>query len=203
MDATEYWNGRYSQSSGVEHHARQNEQIARDLSATIKGNEFLTKTLSERLLVEVGCGTGDLCNVLTDVHYNAVLGTDLSGFAIEVAKIRFPHLLFAQHNILRDPPCGSFEVVISSNVIEHFKKPSIVIDKMFRLAPTVVVVAPYAQPLGDTYEDEGGAGHVSCITLDTFKKYKVEFATMFRSDGWQHSTMGEIPMQIIAVLGEK
>ena len=201
--AIEYWDGRYTLPEGIEHHARQNETIARDFSRNVQTRYPFRHELNEKLVVEVGCGTGDLSSILTDVHYCSIEGTDLSGLAVEIAKIRFPHLIFKQHDILRDPPVGQYEVAIASNVIEHFKNPRRVINKMFKMAPSVIIVSPYNQPLSDGYEAEGGAGHVSTITYGTFDPYDLVTSFLFRTDGWQHSTAGEVPTQIAAVLRKK
>lgn len=203
MDAVEYWNARYTLPEGVEHHAKQNETIARDLCAEIKKRPRFHDAFRGKSGIEVGCGTGDLCNALESILYCSCEGTDLSSFAVEVASIRFPDLFFSQHNILKDPPLGTYDIAVASNVIEHFRNPGIVIDRMFEMAPQVVVVSPFNQPISDGYDNEGGAGHVARITLDTFKDYKVEYSFLFRTGGWQHSVDGEVPLQIAVLLGQK
>lgn len=202
-NAIDYWDQRYALPEGIEHHAKQNERIANDLSSHIKAKPHFGRFLNEKLMVEVGCGTGDLCSILTDRHYCAIEGTDLSALAVQIAQIRFPHLLFKQHNILKDKPCGSYEVALASNVIEHFKNPHRVINKMFKMAPIVVIVAPYNQPVRDGYDAEGGAGHVSTITYGTFNPYNVLAHFLFHTKGWTHSSNGEIPTQIAVVLSQK
>lgn len=203
MDAISYWNGRYSSEKGIEHHARQNEQIARDLSSHIRLRPIFGSALKEKLVIEVGCGTGDLCSILTDIHYCGIEGTDSSALAVEIAKVRFPHISFQVFDIMKDAPPGAYEVAISSNVVEHFRNPQRVINKMFKLAPLVAIVAPYNQPLADHYEAEGGAGHVSTITYGTFAPYKIEDSFLFKTEGWQHSSRGEIPTQIAVLLSKK
>lgn len=201
--AIEYWDGRYNLPEGIEHHAKQNEQIASDFSRHVKDRPHFGHFLNEKLTIEIGCGTGDLCCILTDRHYCAIEGTDLSGLAVEIAGIRFPHLSFRQHNILKDKPYDKFEVAIASNVVEHFKNPHRVIKKMFKFAPVVIIVAPYNQPVTDGYDEEGGAGHVSTITYGTFNAYNLHSHFLFRTKGWNHSSRGEIPTQIAVVLSEK
>jgi 2-polyprenyl-3-methyl-5-hydroxy-6-metoxy-1,4-benzoquinol methylase len=195
-----YWDHRYTLAEGIIHHAKQNEQLAHDLVKELRKRPRFLDAIKEKLVIEVGCGTGDLCSILTDNLYCAVHGTDLSAFGVEIAKIRFPHLLFTQHDILRDAPPGSYELAIASNVVEHFKDPNSVIEKMFALAPKVVIVAPFNQALADGYNAEGGAGHASCINHATFHPYKVEYSFTFRSDGWSCS---ESSHQIAALLSLK
>jgi SAM-dependent methyltransferase len=203
LTALEYWDNQYFLSEGIEHHAEQNELLARDLSNNIQTRFPFREEINEKLVFEVGCGTGDLAHILTDRHYCGVEASDLSGLAVEIASIRFPHLIFKQHDILRDKPLGTYEVVVASNVIEHFKNPRRVINKMFKMAPAVLIVAPYNQPITDGYDTEGGAGHVSTITYGTFDPYRVAAGFLFHSRGWQFSSAGETPTQIAVILKQK
>lgn len=198
--ASGYWDHRYTLAEGIIHHAKQNEQLAHDLVHELRKRRTFYDAISEKLVIEIGCGTGDLSSVLTDTLYCAVHGTDLSAFGVEIAHIRFPHLLFTQYDILRDPPPGAYELAIASNVIEHFKDPHSVIKKMFNLAPRVVIVAPFNQGLTDQYDSEGGAGHVSCINHATLSPYKIEHSFTFKSDGW---SCAESSHQIAALISQK
>lgn len=190
--AASYWDQEYR--VGIEHHARQNEQLANDFSRNAKMVPAFRDVLGEKLIVEIGCGTGDLTRILTEVHYSPTVGTDLSALAVEIARIRFPYLWFQQHNILKDPPFTygekheKFEVAVASNVLEHFQDPHAVIMKMFEFAPTLVIVGPYNQPVTDGYDAEGGAGHVIKMTRYTFSPYKMKSWMLFKSDGWSCET---------------
>lgn len=191
--AASYWDQEYR--VGIEHHARQNEQLARDFSRHAQMVPEFRDALHEKLVVEIGCGTGDLTSVLTDIHYCPTVGTDLSALAVEIASIRFPHLFFQQHDILRDPPFTygdngeePFEVAVASNVLEHFQDPHAVVMKMFEFAPTLVIVGPYNQPITDGYDAEGGAGHASRMTRYTFSPYSMKSWMLFKSEGWSCET---------------
>lgn len=203
MDATEYWDVRYTLPEGIEHHARQNETIAKDFVREVRDRPSFWQFMKGAHALEIGCGTGDLACKLQDSLYCATSGTDLSGLAVEVARIRFPHMDFMQFDILKDPAPSGFDLVVASNVIEHFRDPIHVIEKMFEIAPRIVLLTPFNQPVTDGYDNEGGAGHVVCITLDTFAPYKIEDHFFFRTDGWQHSSKGEIPTQLAIILSKK
>lgn len=201
--ATDYWDGRYTLAEGIIHHAQQNEQIARDLISAIQKRPALYDAIAEKLVIEIGCGTGDLSALLTDRLYCQVHGTDLSGFGVEIARIRFPYVAFDQFDILNDKledGYKQYDVAVASNVIEHFKDPYSIIEKMFSLAPKVLIVAPFNQPIMDGYESEGGAGHVSCINNSTFDPYKREYVFTFQTDGW---SCAESSHQIAALISRK
>lgn len=51
--------------------------------------ECLSKIISEKLVIELGCGTGRLALDLFDAGARRVIGIDISDFAIEEAKKRF------------------------------------------------------------------------------------------------------------------
>jgi trans-aconitate methyltransferase len=121
--------------------AERNEAIARDFSAQVQTRPVFRHELNEKLVIEVGCGTGDLTSILTDIHYCAMEGTDSSALAIEIARIRFPHLIFKHHNILKDKPLGYYDVAISNNLIQYFN-PRRLINKMFKMATTVIIIEP-------------------------------------------------------------
>lgn len=64
--------------------------------------------------LDLGCGRGWLTEILSE--YGNVLGIDLS---IDAAKMLYPHLKFKQANIAFDKIEGNYDVIISSEVIEH------------------------------------------------------------------------------------
>lgn len=65
-------------------------------------------------ILDLGCGRGWLTEILS--KYGNVLGVDLSTNA---AKILHPHLKFKQLDIISDKIEGNYDVVVSSEVIEH------------------------------------------------------------------------------------
>lgn len=70
-------------------------------------------------ILDLGCGKGWLTAILS--KYGAVLGVDLS---IDVAKKLYPHLEFRQANIITDEIEGQYDVIVSSEVIEHLETES-------------------------------------------------------------------------------
>jgi len=67
-------------------------------------------------LCDLGCGKGWLSSILS--KYGDVLGVDMS---IDMAKRLHPNLKFKQANIIKDTIEGQFDIVVSSEVIEHME----------------------------------------------------------------------------------
>jgi len=211
-DAKTYWASRYGHAQGVAHHSRQNDQITTDFFRNLKylGEQdkgyVIGRTLRRaRRVIEIGCGTGEMSAAVANFRRGVVLGTDLSPEAVVEAAQRYPQASFQVLDIQNDDlgHLNGYNLAVCSNVLEHFKNPHPIIDRMLQIADTCLILVPYNQPLSDGYDSEGGAGHVYTFTRSTFTKhYKVLDGFLFKTEGWQHSTNGENPRQY-AVLVEK
>ncbi|MBI2594650.1 MAG: class I SAM-dependent methyltransferase, partial [Candidatus Colwellbacteria bacterium] len=84
------------------------------LSALSKFSKVAKKPLR---ILDIGCGRGWLTDVLS--RYGDVLGVDLS---VEEARKRYPTGRFREANIVRQFPEGTYDVVVSSEVIEHLPR---------------------------------------------------------------------------------
>jgi len=201
-----YWQTRYTEQDAIEHHASQNETISRDFLAVAQTKPrfdwFFRHAAS---IIEIGCGTGDLSAMLANAYPQArLLATDFSAEAIQVAAERHYQIgRFAIYDLLRDDPPGSFDLAVCSNTLEHFRDWRAALERLFLLAASVVVVVPFRQPVTDDYDGEGGAGHVASFTRRSFSRYQVHDSFVFQTHGWQHSSAGETPKQLAALLGRK
>lgn len=65
-------------------------------------------------ILDLGCGRGWLTEILSG--YGNVLGVDL---AIDTAKQTYPHLKFKQANIIFNEIEEDYDLIVSSEVIEH------------------------------------------------------------------------------------
>jgi SAM-dependent methyltransferase len=116
------WNGHWGSGTPTSAEVLQNRFTK---EAFGKINAFITE--SDRLILEVGCGTGRFCTLLACQHPNAtVTGIDLSKNALAIAcrlksELRCENLSFIEANLFRLPfPDGYFDVVFSEGVISHF-----------------------------------------------------------------------------------
>jgi 2-polyprenyl-3-methyl-5-hydroxy-6-metoxy-1,4-benzoquinol methylase len=67
-------------------------------------------------ILDFGCGRGWLTNILS--KYGMVVGVDLS---VKTAKQLFPDLEFKEIDICSEEMFGKYDVIVSSEVIEHLR----------------------------------------------------------------------------------
>jgi SAM-dependent methyltransferase len=200
----DYWTNLYDEYK-IETIARVTN-LARDL---IKNLQPITRQAIETAegILEFGCGTGHACVELADINKSErkVVGVEISKTAVDIAEKCHrtnPRVSILNKDILTDDlgKKFGFGLVFSSNTIEHFMNPWIVVDRLFYFAPKVLLLLPYDEKnLTDGYGGEGGAGHVYSFNENSFSDYKVlEWFTFF-SHEW---LIGEDPKQM-AILIEK
>jgi SAM-dependent methyltransferase len=87
----------------------------------------------ESEILELGCGTGDICIQLADIC-RRVVGTDFAENMIEIATKRFPHIEFKVADAEDVPyPDEEFDLVISNYTAHHFARPQTVFEEARRV----------------------------------------------------------------------
>ncbi len=196
-----YWQGRFTNPKGIAHHSRQNRAISRDFFKEAVKHPKFVKALASKRIIEVGSGTGEMCALLHERFKPDVLhGSDFSRDAVNIANKKYPWVLYWVYDVLMDDPMGRYDLCVSSNVLEHFREPFTVLERMFALAPMVMLLVPYRQDILDGYDGEGGAGHVGSFAKRSFRFYSVMDAFVFKTEGWQH---GRNPQQLAILLRRK
>ena len=84
-----------------------------------------------RSICDLGCGNGHIAGRLASLGYE-VTGIDASGSGISIAQCAYPDAKFINTFIDRNLT-GSFDLVLSSDVIEHLYRPSDLLDAAFSL----------------------------------------------------------------------
>jgi 2-polyprenyl-3-methyl-5-hydroxy-6-metoxy-1,4-benzoquinol methylase len=85
-------------------------------------------------ICDLGCGRGWLTDILS--RFGEAVGVDFSAEAVARAKTDFPNATFVCANVLEYAPEAKFDVVVSSEVIEH-------IDDQQRYVRTIAdILAP-------------------------------------------------------------
>lgn len=201
--STAYWEMRYTDHDSIEHHSRQNLRIATDFCSHARSRKIFADALSCESIIEIGCGTGELSVMVKAMYSTSVYyATDFCVPVVKVANDRYPAVNFWKYDILKDDPFRRFDLAISSNTLEHFADPYTVITRMFDLAPTLLFLVPYEQPVTDGYDAEGGAGHVFKFSEKTFSQYTIRDSFTFETRGWNYSSEGEIPLQLAVLISE-
>jgi SAM-dependent methyltransferase len=150
INSNAYWDARYAgdwQARGGPTQSRFFSNIAlRALPAWII-DEIRRNHLT---IADWGCGEGDGTDVWTAyAPVKQITGVDFSALAIDTAKNRYPEIGFLAEDWLAegtDRP--QFDVVFSSNVLEHFHDPRKVLDILCRRAKRAIILAlPYREIL--------------------------------------------------------
>ncbi len=121
---------------------------------------FLREMRKDELSIsDWGCAQGDgtdLLRAYTDA--SLITGIDFSSVAIEQAKQRYPQIQFAEEDWISSDMESSakpsrFDIVFSSNTLEHFHKPFEILSTLTKHADKAVVLAlPYREsPLIDEH----------------------------------------------------
>ena len=88
-----------------------------------------------RTICDLGCGNGHIAGRLA-THGYEVTGIDASRSGVAIAKRTYPQVKFVEAMIDRDlvqPRLPNFDLVISSDVIEHLYRPSDLLELAFSL----------------------------------------------------------------------
>jgi GT2 family glycosyltransferase/glycosyltransferase involved in cell wall biosynthesis len=100
-------------------------------------------------LADWGCAQGDGTNVWANyIDVKQLTGVDFSSVAIEQAAKRYPAMRFTNENWLKknDAQQELYDVVFSSNTLEHFHNPYDVLrDLCIRARRAVVLALPYRE----------------------------------------------------------
>lgn len=85
--------------------------------------ELVKKLEGVRSICDLGCGNGHVTGRLAALGYQ-VTGVDASASGIQIAQNAYPGVEFVHALIDRELSLGQFDLVVSSDVIEHLYRPS-------------------------------------------------------------------------------
>ncbi|OMP68398.1 class I SAM-dependent methyltransferase [Domibacillus epiphyticus] len=137
---------------------------------------LLAPTAGERIL-DVGCGTGDLANTLSEKGIEAV-GVDQSPSMIEKAAHKYPHIPFTVRDARDLGYKNEFDAVFSNAAIHWIKPPNKVLSSIYSSL----------KPGGRFVAEFGGKGNVAFISraiINQIKNYNAE------SFPWYFPSIGE------------
>ena len=85
--------------------------------------ELVKKLEGVRSICDLGCGNGHITGRLAQLGYE-VTGVDASPSGIAIARRAYPNVEFVEALIGGELRLGQFDLVVSSDVIEHMYRPS-------------------------------------------------------------------------------
>ena len=85
--------------------------------------ELVKKLEGVRTICDLGCGNGHITGRLAKLGFK-VTGVDASASGIAIARRTCPSVEFVEALIDRELSIGQFDLVVSSDVIEHLYRPS-------------------------------------------------------------------------------
>lgn len=101
--------------------------------------------MNAKTILDAGCGNGELCGLLAKSGFD-VMGVDADRKGIEIASKRFPSTRFEISLFTDMPPRTGFDLVVSTEVVEHLYSPHELIHFAFKaLKPGGVfaITTPY------------------------------------------------------------
>lgn len=146
-----------------------------------RGHDLLADAIRDMIgegngtLLDVGCGAGALTNVCSQLGWSST-GVDVSPDGLELGRREFPGVRFAEASAYDDltafAPPGGFDVVISSEVIEHLYRPALLLERAYaalRPGGRLLVTTPYH-------------GYVFNLALSIANRWDARFDV--HRDGW-------------------
>jgi len=108
--------------------------------------ELVKKLDGVRSICDLGCGNGHITGRLAALGYE-VTGVDASPSGINMARRTYPGVQFVEMMIDRElKGLGSFDLVVSSDVIEHLYRPSDLLEaatSLLKPQGQIVLGTPY------------------------------------------------------------
>ncbi|MNG91367.1 putative teichuronic acid biosynthesis glycosyltransferase TuaH [compost metagenome] len=148
INSNVYWDHRFTQDWGNMGGPRQS-RFFYEISIKHLPDWFFKAVNKDNLsIVDWGCAEGDGADVLASiVRSDLITGVDFSEIAISSAQSKYPHLSFECSNwLIENNNSEKFDVVFSSNTLEHFHTPFNTLEKISAFAnKAIVLVLPFRE----------------------------------------------------------
>ncbi len=140
INSNRYWDQRFETDWNANHGPEQSRffaQIAINAMPQWLVHEIRAGGLS---VCDWGCAEGAGTDAIANGLIWDVTGIDFSAPAIAQARERYPHSRYEHENLLESPDRPPFDVLFSSNTLEHFDRPWEVFAKIARYARTYLIL---------------------------------------------------------------
>lgn len=149
INSQTYWESRFREDWESFEGPRQSRFFA--LLAVTNLPQWLFEQIKQQSLtvVDWGCAQGDGTDILANyVDAGQLFGVDFSETAIEIASRRYPDIRFLAEDWIesKENDSASYDIVFSSNTLEHFQQPFSVLEILCSHAKKAVALAlPYKE----------------------------------------------------------
>ncbi len=159
VNSRAFWEARFTQSWTADHGPEQTRFFG-DLALALIPEWLRRQVRQQRLSVcDWGCAFGEGTALLARGLDTALTGVDFSAAAIAQARLQFPALDFRCEDWLAGDPAGAgdgdaprYDIVFSSNTLEHFDQPWAVFQRLAGQARRhVVLLLPFREPAATRY----------------------------------------------------
>jgi glycosyltransferase involved in cell wall biosynthesis/ubiquinone/menaquinone biosynthesis C-methylase UbiE len=147
INTKEYWDKRFSedwQTRGGEDQSRFFSKIALESFPVWLTTYFKKNDIS---FCDWGCAFGDGTKILKQqLQIQDVVGIDISTKAIETARQKYPDINFQAADFISEIQERSFDIIFSSNTLEHFENPWDTINTLSRRAKKhLLILIPFEE----------------------------------------------------------
>lgn len=131
INSKQYWEQRFI-NDWEENSGRQQTLYFCQLAESLFPDWFNALLIEGATVADVGCAEGDCTHFLASRYPKSTFtGIDFSGTAIQKAKSYYPEQTFIQGSIQEIDL--NFDVVFTSNTLEHFTEPFEILKHLFRI----------------------------------------------------------------------
>jgi SAM-dependent methyltransferase len=178
---TDYWDNQWSVVATNKEFEEYSQSIPQDfLQAITSPRETLTVIKNARTVYDYGSGTGHLCHVISLLNWGVVTGKEISSYVVDYANNKYGN---GRVNFTLDENMGDYDLIVTSNTLEHFKNPNVLICEFIKHCKHLLIMVPFKGTISET-EDGGGAGHAYSFSLNDFYAYNYMESFVFESRGW-------------------
>lgn len=148
MNSEQYWDNRFS-TNWKEYDGEGQTAFFAQLMCQMFPQWFVRKIRENKYTIcDMGCALGDAVDVLTKYLNVDVDGADFSETAIKEATKKYPSYNFSKIDLRNIPEPFEYDILIASNVLEHFDKPWSIVNNMAGSAKKyIVLMMPYQEQL--------------------------------------------------------
>ncbi len=156
INSMEYWNQRF-ETDWNDYGGDQQTIFFANTLCNLLPQWLIDETIQNKYSIcDLGCADGNALPIWSNIFQNtAVCGEDFSEKAIQNARKNYPEFMYLVSDILQPDGKRQYDVVISSNTVEHFKNTRKVLKNICRRSKKyTLILIPYREEQSVTQEHE-------------------------------------------------